>query len=627
MRIEDVLSRLEGVQRRGEGKYQCKCPAHMDNVASLSVTDKGGKVLLHCHAGCDTADILASMGLSWADIGVRVPTAQQAFGGKEWIQQIENWKGRKVVAHYDYYNAAGGYLYTKVRLEGKNMLLGVLNEDKTYFKAGLKGINRTLFNLPALVRAVKAGDTVYYVEGEKDVLTMADIGLAATTAGSVSDWKREYAEHFRGANVVILPDNDKPGHDLAKRVQGDLQGVAASVKVVSTSKAEHGDITDWLNEGHSKEDLLKLVEGCNGESVIGAIKANSLISKTFSPLLEYVSGLIVEGLNLLVGASKIGKSWFSLQLAVCVALATSFLNKRTTKSSVLYLALEDSQRRLQSRLHKIGVTKENAPENLTFWTKARLVGEGLEDDLEQWIQENPQPYMIIIDTLQKVRGSSDKADNAYQADYKFMGKIKAIADAHKAAIICVHHTNKIKKAEDIFDKVSGSTGIIGTADTTMLIERERGAPTAILRFVGRDVWGDDLLIRFEGCRWHLVSENGEEYKARLEYQSSAVVTLIKSILEEHPGGGKWQYRELKEYSLKKMGYPLFVDGKDFVTKIKPVLAMLEVYDGIRVITGVTMTKNKVNAKGFTIENLITSKEIGDTEQLKIGAEVQNNTGG
>lgn len=128
------------------------------------------------------------------------------------------------------------------------------------FVKGIEGIPRTLYNIEAVKKAIKDNYAVYVVEGEKDVDTLKNFGYSATTAGGASDWKKEYAQYFRGARVVILPDNDDAGRKLCRRIQKDLKNIASAIKIVQTSNAPKGDVTDYFNEGNSIKDFKRLVE-------------------------------------------------------------------------------------------------------------------------------------------------------------------------------------------------------------------------------------------------------------------------------------------------------------------------------------------------------------------------------
>lgn len=236
-----------------------RCPCHNDKKASLSISQgRNNRIILKCHAGCHYKNILAEVGLTEADLFNDGKTMQK----KSWRKNIEDYIKKPIEAVYDYKDATGTYLYSKIRFEGKEIKYGVIDKkNNTYTLKKAEGVKSTLYNLPAALKAIKKGVPVYITEGEKDVDTLKNLGFTAVTAGSVSDWRSEFAHYFTGARVVILPDNDTPGLDLAKKIMHDLRPFAYSIKTVATSKADKGDVTDYLNEeGHSKEDLQKLID-------------------------------------------------------------------------------------------------------------------------------------------------------------------------------------------------------------------------------------------------------------------------------------------------------------------------------------------------------------------------------
>lgn len=250
---------LNGARGKSDGSINVRCPCHDDKKASLTIS-KGEKheTVLKCHAGCNYIDILAAVGLTENDL----------YNDDK--EQEQNWRkeakksanGRKIEAIYDYEDVKGEYLYSKIRFEGKEIKYGVIDiKNDTYRAKKPEGVKPTMYNLPNALKAIKKGFPVYITEGEKDVDTLKKLHLTAVTAGGVSDWKKEFAHYFTGARVVILPDNDTPGLDLAKKIMHDLRPFAYSIKTVATSKADKGDVTDYLNEeGHSKEDLQKLID-------------------------------------------------------------------------------------------------------------------------------------------------------------------------------------------------------------------------------------------------------------------------------------------------------------------------------------------------------------------------------
>lgn len=319
----------------------------------------------------------------------------------------------------------------------------------------------------------------------------------------------------------------------------------------------------------------------NSGEATDTVTAAELMGKEFRSLVQPVRNLICEGLTLVVAASKIGKSWMVLLMGVCIAQGAPFWGRPTTKCRVLYLALEDSQRRLQYRLQTLQL--DNVPDNLYLRTNVPQIGKGFEEELESWLSMDNAPAVVIVDTLQKIRGIDGAGKNAYQQDYEIMSRLKAIADRHRAAIICTHHNNKMRNVTDPFDKISGSNGIMGAADSILLINRERGQDTAKVMFTGRDIWGSDFIIRFENGRWEQVSENAEEYAARLRYENDPLVQTIRLLLKENPTGGRWSYEEIRDFGRDKLSFPPFDSGKECVKKLKDGVADdLYFRDGISV---------------------------------------------
>lgn len=234
-----------------------RCPCHNDKKASLSISQgRNNRIILNCHAGCNYKNILSEVGLTEADLFNDGRATQK----NTWRDKIASYVDKPIEAVYDYKDANGKYLYSKIRFVGKVIRYAVIDKKNDSFTMEKpKGVY-SLYNLPAAIKAIKKGYPVYITEGEKDVDTLKNLGFTAVTAGSVSDWRSEFAHYFTGARVVILPDNDAPGLELKDKILKSLRAFAHSIKVVITSQAEHGDVTDYMNERHSKEDLQKLMD-------------------------------------------------------------------------------------------------------------------------------------------------------------------------------------------------------------------------------------------------------------------------------------------------------------------------------------------------------------------------------
>lgn len=315
------------------------------------------------------------------------------------------------------------------------------------------------------------------------------------------------------------------------------------------------------------------------------IDAQTLLGTEFPPTFQPVERFIVEGLTFIVGASKIGKSWFTLLMCIQIAKGEDFLGMKTTQCPVMYLALEDGEKRLKDRIRKL-LDGTPPPSNLLLCTQSQVMDTGFEWQLDDWFSRYNGKTLVVVDTFQKVRGISKGNVNLYQSDYDVVSKLKAVADRHRGALVGIHHTNKLRNVTDPFEKVSGSNGIMGAADTTILIEGERGGDTATVKFQGRDVWGDDKLIRFNDCRWELVSNNATAFNEKEEYERNPLVQLFRKLITENPRGGRWTYEELKTAGLDALGTYPFLDGKDCGKKLNAGLAAeLRNRDGILIECG------------------------------------------
>ena len=260
MTYDEILSRFK-VKRSYRDKAQCICPSHNDKEASLTISKGEKGTVVHCHAGCETADILGAVGLSLKDLFDDDPIQNT---GERWRAYVEGREKRQIEDVYKYVDLNGNYAFTRIRLSGKKFIYGIMDGDR--FNYGLKGKSRKSIpavfcdSLRGLQKAIEDGQRVFYCEGEKDVKTVKSHGLTAITCGASGDWVSGCATLFKGADVVILQDNDKPGEKSAKAIEKDLRSVAKSVRiVVPTPDLEHGDISDFFKD-HTVEDLEALLK-------------------------------------------------------------------------------------------------------------------------------------------------------------------------------------------------------------------------------------------------------------------------------------------------------------------------------------------------------------------------------
>ena len=207
------------------------------------------------------------------------------------------------------------------------------------------------------------------------------------------------------------------------------------------------------------------------------VTAEQLQSAPYAPVPFLVEELLPEGLHILAGAPKIGKSWLALWLCLCIAQGQPLWNFAVTQGEVLYLSLEDSYRRIQSRLFDL---TEDAPPTLHFAILADTLKHGLEQQIEQLLTEHPATKLVVIDTLQRVR-STGSDSNLYANDYQDVGLLKQLADRHHIAILLIHHLRKLHD-DDPMNMISGSTGLSGAADSAFVLQKNaRDIPDRTLK--------------------------------------------------------------------------------------------------------------------------------------------------
>lgn len=242
--FEDFLSLFPAKPRdKIRAGFNVICPAHADRKPSLSVTRNNNKILLDCKAGCGAESVVEALGLTMSDLFLDHSPSPS----------------KKIVATYSYHNAEGKLVYEVVRFEPKGF-----SQRRPGGKGGytwnLIGIKPVLYHLPDILKAIRHNDRIYIVEGERDAGRLWGLGLVATTNPmGAGKWKEHYSDTLKGGNIVILPDNNQPGVDHALSIANSSYGKAKSIKLLEPFK-DSIDVSDWLDNGHSIEELEALVE-------------------------------------------------------------------------------------------------------------------------------------------------------------------------------------------------------------------------------------------------------------------------------------------------------------------------------------------------------------------------------
>ena len=259
---------------------------------------------------------------------------------------------------------------------------------------------------------------------------------------------------------------------------------------------------------------------------LAVIDGETLQDMRFQPGKFTIDTLLPQGISMLGGAPKNGKSWMVLDWCVRVAKGESVWNLPVKQGSTLYLCLEDPLRRVQDRLLQL---TDEAPPNAFFATAAEKLGQGLCEQIREFIHEHPDTALVAIDTFQIVRSGGQ--DISYASDYAEVRELKKLADELQISILLVHHLRK-QGASDPLNKLSGTTGISGAMDAIFILDRgQRSEGAATLVCTGRDIETRKLDLRFSksDCSWELVQDSLENRSIEMPEELTALTEFVRSI--------------------------------------------------------------------------------------------------
>ena len=274
-------------------------------------------------------------------------------------------------------------------------------------------------------------------------------------------------------------------------------------------------------QDESLEEMLRDMRRMSDSAYLHTVSMNDLYQNIYQSRPPVIDGLLYPGTYLFAGAPKVGKSFLMAQLAYHVSTGLPLWDYPVHKGTVLYLALEDDHRRLQDRLYRM--FGENSTENLYFAVYAKQLNKGLETQLKGFMREHPDTHLIIIDTLQKIREDGGEKCS-YASDYEMMASLKSFADESGVCLLLVHHTRK-QQADDRFDMISGTNGLLGAADGAFLLHKERRTDcSATLDISGRDQQDQRLYLtrNSEKLIWEL-------QRAETEFHHEAPDPVLEAV--------------------------------------------------------------------------------------------------
>lgn len=286
------------------------------------------------------------------------------------------------------------------------------------------------------------------------------------------------------------------------------------------------DVASMLEQAHA---LLDGAAIALHDPRYSPFRADLLDQEDLPPMTWAIPGLLPQGLTLLIGKPKMRKSWLALAIGIAVASGGRALGSIPVDAGdVLYLALEDSKRRLQGRQRKI-LGGTSAPERLYYMTVAPRLDEGLVATVETWLRRRKQPRLVIVDVLAKVRPKTTGRGNMYDEDYSAIGPLQELAQRRGIAVLVVHHMNKGTESTDVYDLINGSSGVGGAADGLLGLQYERGQQDATLTISSRELEDEAALaLHWDNttAQWILIGK-ADEVKASNERQE-----ILRLLREE-----------------------------------------------------------------------------------------------
>src|SRR5260221_4773450 len=445
--LENVLAHLKGVRSSLRGWKAC-CPAHADHQPSLSIgLGEQGQVLLKCFAGCSLERIVEAMGLTITDLFPAATSTQEGQG------TVSGQTRQPMLTLLDLALAAReGSRWNKG--EGKIVPYGLEQLDE----------------------ARQAGYLVL-VEGESDCWTLWYQGFPALgLPGAEMAGTLEESALVGIDRLYIVQEPDAAGASFVKAITERLaawqwQGKALVIRLPDAKDPNELHKQDRKGFRAAFQRTLEQAEPpsfrhAQPESLLsqqkpGIFSLQDLLSWELPPVRWAVPDILPEGLTLLAGKPKQGKSWLALSVALSIAAGGVALGAQpVTQGDVLYLALEANARRLQARAKQLLASMTDVPGGMEFAL--------------EW------PRLVVIDTWAKVAPpSGERRCSQYAGDYEALTPLKRLADTYHVSILAVHHLRKTGSS-DVLDEITGSTGMTGARHGGLILNRERGQSEATL---------------------------------------------------------------------------------------------------------------------------------------------------
>jgi hypothetical protein len=500
------------------------------------------------HAGCTAEDIVAALGLRMSDLFPPRPEGAKGTGERKGKERTETHR-------YPAYDAATGkHAGTHLRIDTWDAAGDRLPKRMHWEPLGVKMAPLALYNVAAVnrVRANGGKLTVIVLEGERkcDELSAAlakagrldMIAVASMTGAKVTPCDAALGA-LAGCDMVLWPDNDDDGRRHMQRIGARLDALdTTGWRWLDWPDApEKGDAADYLATGGTVASLDALIRsqartGSTGSTGAGADwrptvqSLRDIMGKELPPVRWAVHGLFPEGVTLLAGKPKKGKSTLMHHVSVSVAGGTKALGYfDTERGDALYLALEDNERRSQKHTRQM-MGDETVPDGVYIaYTWASLDRGGVEA-LESWLDEHPTTRLVVIDTLEDIRPKRRNPNGGYSDDYASVRDLQQMAGRRQVAIVAVTHLRKAP-ADDPFDEINATLGLLASVDNALVMRSTPSGATELHRR-GRD-YEDDSALALRSDREHLTwAYAGSAEEAQRSRERAAILEALTDAVPE-----------------------------------------------------------------------------------------------
>lgn len=530
-----VIAQTLGGARKSGNNWSCRCPAHDDHRASLSLAQKPeGKLLVHCHAGCSQEDVihqLKAMGL-WKNgshppreteptVRINYKTLGSKASDLVTMAPPQPKPIPRILDVYPYTDENGQLLFECVRMEPKEFRQRCRNKNGQ-FNWSIKDVRRVIYNLPAVLQAVREGERIYIVEGEKDVETAKRLGLVATCNpmgadnGTGNKWFSEWGAWFGGAEVVIIPDKDEAGWRHAQWVHSAIKANAYKISMAIPLVGK--DLSDWVEHGATVADIEAAIEPFVAPSTEPEpqeapsklfVKVEDLIDN-IQPIKWTIENYVErDSLTLIYGPPSSGKSLLSIAWACCIATGTPWLGQhKTHRGSVFYVAAEGLNglaRRFKAWSIQNKISLKGAPlyqSKRGIQVLDRQSVEELVAEIEEIERKTGEvPELVAIDTVARSFGSGD--ENSTEDMSNFIQNIdELIRKRWGLTVLLVHHSGHTE------GRARGSSALNAAMDSVFGMFAEDKDVTLVCTKMKEAEYPAELYLKIKGVDLGIVDADG-----------------------------------------------------------------------------------------------------------------------